>query len=187
MRFQSSRRTGVVQQQDTEHSVGRQFARVRAVARCLSHLGDAGATPATCSCTPPFRGTGHDSAKIVGRGSTPLGGTFGLASRRLGRCRIPTPAMQRSIRWRRATCVEVWKPRRHSKPTVIRVRFPIHALSFRLVALTSGRAAVWCDSRWIISGLSTRQLFLGVAQERSTRFGTETMQVRLLSPRRMRT
>lgn len=162
MRFQSSRRTGVVQQQDTEHSVGRHFARVRAVARCLSHLGDAGATPATCSCTPPFRGTGHDSAKIVGRGSTPLGGTFGFASRRLGRCRIPTPAMQRSIRWRRA-------------------------ISFRLVALTSGRAAVWCDSRWIISGLSTRQLFLGVAQERSTRFGTETMQVRLLSPRRMRT
>lgn len=111
-----------------------------------------------CCCTPPFRGTGHDSAKIVGRGSTPLGGTLGFASLRLGRCRIPTPAMQRSIRWRRATCVKVWKPRRLSKPTVIRVRFPIHALSFRLVALTSGRAAVWCDSRWIVSGLSTRQL-----------------------------
>ena len=37
----------------------------------------AGAIPAiqTILFTPPFRGTGHDSAKIVGRGSTPLGGT----------------------------------------------------------------------------------------------------------------
>lgn len=38
----------------------------------------AGAIPVTqtSNCfTPPFRGTGHDFAKIVGRGSTPLGGT----------------------------------------------------------------------------------------------------------------
>ncbi len=98
----------------------------------------AGAIPVIPTAhTPPFRGTGHDSAKIVGRGSTPLGGT---------------DVLRRSV-WDGAG----FQSRLGS------VRFAGGVP--RLCALTSVRAAVWCDSRWIISGLSTRQLFLGVAQQ----------------------
>ena len=107
--------------------------------------------------SPPFRGSGHDSAKIVGRGSIPLGGTS-------------------------SSYVAVWdgaglqiRPRS--------VRFAGDVL--RLFALTSDRAAVWCDSRWIISGPMTRQLSRGVAQEKSAKFGTSKALVRFQSPRRM--
>lgn len=74
------------------------------------------------------------------------------------------------------------------QPRSSSVRFAggVPLILFRLFALTSDRSAVWCDSRWIVSGLLTRQLFLGVAQWWGTRFGSETTQVRILSPRRSR-
>ena len=95
---------------------------VRAAGRCLSPSRRRRCNSGRSFITPPFRGTGHDSAKIVGRGSTPLGGT---------------KVLRRSV-WDGAG----FQPRSSS------VRFAGGVLmDFRLFALTSDRAAVWCDSR----------------------------------------
>lgn len=124
--------------------------------------------PAT-ALTPPFRGTGHDFAKIVGRGSTPLGGTnVRHTSRRADPTRsfsnpeknLVVHALGCDVE---LICVAVWDGTGF-QVRLSSVRFAGGVL-IRLRALTRARAAVRCDSRWIVSGLVARQIFLGVAQQ----------------------
>ena len=103
MRFQSSRRVGVVQMMSGPRTSRRSLPspdpgrRSRLIITSLMLVRVQPPTPPracllACSLLmPPFRGPGHDSAKIVGRGSIPLGGTVVVLRRRLGRIWRPKP------------------------------------------------------------------------------------------------
>lgn len=58
-------------------SVRSSRSRLLASSRCTRRDVKSLLSPRTCGASPPFRGTGHELAKFVGRGSIPLGGTNG--------------------------------------------------------------------------------------------------------------